>query len=147
MLFFFDIVVDLFLFSSMVLFFYFLWIATPVTISGCSVNTSHTSLKKAMTNSDHRTYKNTAYIRINMLYFYILYKRGHYFIIETLDSHFSWAMTTDKVKEYSQARSSSLSMRHRKARHISNGLSTRNSMNLFAFSAPSFSVRPLVLIL
>lgn len=93
MLFFFDIVVDLFLFSSMVLFFYFLWIATPVTISGCSVNTSHTSLKKAMTNSDHRTYKNTAYIRINMLYFYILYKRGHYFIIETLDSHFSWAMT------------------------------------------------------
>lgn len=58
------------------------------------MNTSHTFLKKAMTNSDHRTYKNTAYIRINMLYFYILYNRGHYFIIETLDSHFSWAMTS-----------------------------------------------------
>ena len=57
------------------------------------MNTSHTFLKKAMTNSDHRTYKNTAYIRINMLYFYILYKRGHYYIIETLYSHFSWAMT------------------------------------------------------
>ena len=57
------------------------------------MNTSHTLLKKAMTNSDHRTYKNTAYIRINMLYFYILYKRGHYYIIETLYSHFSWAMT------------------------------------------------------
>ena len=28
-----------------------------------------------------------------MLYFYILYKRGHYYIIETLYSHFSWAMT------------------------------------------------------
>lgn len=63
------------------------------------MNTSHTFLKKAMTNSDHRTYKNTAYIRINMLYFYILYKRGHYFIIETLDSHFSWAMTTGKMEE------------------------------------------------
>ena len=49
-----------------------------------------------MTNSDHRTYKNTAYIRINMLYFYILYKRGHYYIIETLYSHFSWAMTISK---------------------------------------------------
>lgn len=61
------------------------------------MNTSHTSLKKAMTNSDHRTYKNTAYIRINMLYFYILYKRGHYFIIETLDSHFSWAMTQEII--------------------------------------------------
>ena len=63
------------------------------------MNTSHTFLKKAMANSDHRTYKNTAYIRINMLYFYILYKRGHYFIIETLDSHFSWAMTLTEVSE------------------------------------------------
>ena len=63
-LFFFDIVVDLFLFSSMVLFFYFLWIATPVTISGCSVNTNHTFLKKTMTNKDHRIHKNTAYISL-----------------------------------------------------------------------------------
>ena len=64
------------------------------------MNTSHTFLKKAMTNSDHRTYKNTAYIRINMLYFYILYKRGHYYIIETLYSHFSWAMTITILYEY-----------------------------------------------
>ena len=60
------------------------------------MNTSHTSLKKVTTNSDHRKHKNTAYIRINMLYFYILYNRGHYVIIETLYSHFSWAMTTEK---------------------------------------------------
>lgn len=49
--------------------------------------------KESNDKQHHRTYKNTAYIRINMLYFYILYKRGHYFSIETLDSHFSWAMT------------------------------------------------------
>lgn len=37
-----------------------------------------------------------------MLYFYILYNRGHYFIIETLDSHFSWAMTVleDEIKVF-----------------------------------------------
>ena len=28
-----------------------------------------------------------------MLYFYVLYKRGHRFIIRSLDSHFSWAIT------------------------------------------------------
>ena len=47
-----------------------------------------------MTNKDHRIHKNTAYISINMMYSYILYKRRRYFIIRTLDSHFSWAMTT-----------------------------------------------------
>lgn len=62
-------------------------------LSGCSVNTNHTFLKKTMTNKDHRIHKNTAYISINMLYFYVLYNRGHCFIIRTLDSHFAWAMT------------------------------------------------------
>ena len=63
-------------------------------LSECSVNTNLTFLKKTMTNKDHRIHKNTAYISINMLYFYVLYNRGHCFIIRTLDSHFSWAMTS-----------------------------------------------------
>lgn len=58
------------------------------------MNTNHTFLKKTMTNKDHRIHKNTAYININMLYFYVLYNRGPCFIIRTVDSHFSWAITT-----------------------------------------------------
>ena len=34
-----------------------------------------------------------------MLYFYVLYNRGPCFIIRTVDSHFSWAITTESSED------------------------------------------------